>query len=186
MSTVKAVLIVVGICAAAWITYPIYNSHDLKLHTTLEYRNGIAKKGTHTNTWHLKIPYQFVLHRYYVWTNPTYDPTKHNSSQAFSIISNLSPDREVVPSRSNQGNESFTVTINNSRLESPAKAGENYCIPGSCQPGDVNCTVSINYHGWNSYVAVPRNQIANPQPACDLAIRTLDQWTVNIDDLRAP
>lgn len=196
--------------AGWWALYPfIRDRHDITLRTWTEYVGEEAVRSERVKEWRFKLPKQFGVSRYRSWTEPAFDLNERSTDQGGQSIrlnSRLTAQDEVVAyTGSGDANLAFGLSISNGLLDEYRSAQSNYCLTyddiqriraqrsadqgrtrqSQCRDSSVNCRIWLNYHGWEVNVGVSRTGLyLQPERVCGILRKTLDAWTISIDDLR--
>jgi hypothetical protein len=194
-----------------FVDYFASDKNSVKLRTLSTYEDGVLMVGSDVKTWHLRIPKQIYLIRSGSVTGAAYDDRRiRDPGTTYSFnnagwttvfaLSNIEGSAPISGKDLRIG-EVFNVELDNKALRLPRLVKSNYClsvdeivadkpghpgqIPCTPPPGGVNCSVVMNYHGWNAIVSVSRQALyKEPRRVCELLRSTLDAWTVSIDDTR--
>ncbi|MEQ1673065.1 MAG: hypothetical protein ABL893_19625, partial [Hyphomicrobium sp.] len=165
-------------------------------------------------SWHLKLPVSFQMNRFGIDQDIFLGRPKRDiwsllgapSHGTFwiSIFSDVEPSGEVVPTpygdaANTKTSVSFSIRVSNDKSEEGYISTGDFCVqeghqlPGQpkqnygCNERAVNCAVHTSYRGWRVDVFSSKNGLfQQPEKVCEITRRTLESWTVSIDDRRVP
>lgn len=182
----------------------------VSLRTWTHYSPAGIVKGEKIREWRLRIPQGISIGKYNSLHNPAYDPSvvgtdRGGQSLDLSLLL-LDTSKNVVPysAEKRQTHRTFAISLSNGLFDPVAPLDADFCITSDrlddlrqfqrpqssivrrqCQPNHVNCKIYLSFHGWNASLFVERAGLyQNSNEACRILTRTLESWTVSIDDLR--
>lgn len=209
----KSRFVVILVALFDWWVFAAWrgDANDIVLRTWIEYQDGKYGRGDRIREWHFKTPPEILAHRYHAFLDPVFDPQRMDSDrggQSVYFTTHIDKADAVVPYRPQPGgdpNRAFAIDMNNGALDALTPAREDFCLTtdeldrlhnqkirdaqglalNRCPPTNGNCSIYLNYHGWDVSVSVAREGLyRDPQKVCSILRSTLDRWTVSVDDLR--
>lgn len=159
----------------------------ITLKTRMYWENGEAVVGDKVKTWKIAIPRNIWLVSYRSWGIYSGTPVYSRRLEDFgtdryvSTLTQLNSNMDVIAYTPRAPGAEFVFVFSNAIPNADVDFKKPiYKRRLGMQPGCIAQDNTIDYHGWVVGVS-PIN--LTPEQKCAIVTRTLDRWTLHIDDL---
>ena len=189
------------VLAALWLgwTY-FYDPQLIVLRTRTTYSGSEIVTGPKIHEWRLKLPDGIPWRRFGSITGSVYNHglyTQDRSQWTIVGIWTNFYNGKLIPWIENRNAQSFSIFIDNKPFKALGRTFDTSCLTAtnlarfqvstySCTSESINCSILIDFHGWNAEASVHRTGLySRPDLVCDILNKALSDWTISIDELRS-
>jgi hypothetical protein len=159
----------------------------ITLKTRMYWENGEAVVGNKVKTWNIAIPRRIWLISYRslgMFSHvPVYSrrPEDFGTNRYVTTLTQLNAEMEIIPYTPGAPGINFSLRFSNTIPDPDVDfRAPTYKRRLGKQSGCISQDNSIDYHGW--VVGLSPSDLS-PELKCAIVSKTLDRWTVHIDNL---